>query len=365
MSQSVIDDFDFQLESPEIQSLIRKDIKRYQKQFYCVSEEQRRQFELLNTFKRPYYEAKHNDYHSKGLIEVHGNSCKITLDPLTDIQKFGKLRDELQRQERPSERITDNVNFNHQYKKTGKAFFKRVDDDYANEPPKRRKGDIKGLTKNSRRRLLIRVNQCNPDDITKFFHVVLTYPSRYPADGKEHKADLDAFLKRCKRKYSEEIEYLWRLEFQGRGAPHYHLMMYLPEDQNIVDVRKWILQNWYEVAQRFWDTKLIDHSKVGTSVDRMFSLKGGRYLTKYIAKSDDDIPENQGRLWGCSRNWGDVVLKQVELTKKQLIHFRRLVKRFLKGQKRMQKMATQPMNLVVFGHWSFFTHAIDWVKDVY
>ncbi len=29
----------------------------------------------------------------------------------------------------------------------------------------------------------------------------------------------------------------------------------------------------------------------------------------------------------------------------------------------MQKIVTKPFNLIVFGHWSFFTQAIQWVKQ--
>ena len=58
-------------------------------------------------------------------------------------------------------------------------------------------------------------------------------------------------------------------------------------------------------------------------------------------------------------------LSGVKLTANQLIHFRRLVKRFIKDSKRMKKMATAPMNLTVFGHWKFFISALEWVQKVH
>jgi len=166
--------------------------------------------------------------------------------------------------------------------------------------------------------------------------------------------------------FSQKIEYLWKLEFQKRGAPHYHMIVYLPKPYKIEYLRKWFSKNWYEVAQRFWDLKIENHLKAGVSCDQVNNLRmAGAYLSKYLAKDEGDTPKNQGRYWGCSRNWGEVVLNCAELTGNQLIHFRRLVKRFLKGNRRMQKMSTRPSNLVVFGNWSFFTQDIDWVKQVH
>lgn len=72
-----------------------------------------------------------------------------------------------------------------------------------------------------------------------------------------------------------------------------------------------------------------------------------------------------GRFWGCTPNWGDLMVDEQHLTAKQLIQFRRLVKRFVKGIPRMQKMITRPINLVIFGHWSFFVSAINWVRKVH
>lgn len=84
-----------------------------------------------------------------------------------------------------------------------------------------------------------------------------------------------------------------------------------------------------------------------------------------MTKKEDDTPENQGRYWGCSRNWGEVIQDTVRLTGKQLIHFRRLTKGYIKNGGRIKKMITAPMNLTVFGHWQFFLQALEWVKKAH
>jgi hypothetical protein len=105
------------------------------------------------------------------------------------------------------------------------------------------------------------------------------------------------------------------------------------------------------------------HKDRGVGCDKIDSLrKVGYYVSKYITKKEEDTPANQGRYWGCTQTWGEVILDKVKLTGEQLIHFRRLVKRLVKGNKRMKKMVSAPMNLTVFGYWKFFTSALEWVQ---
>ncbi|WP_147303453.1 hypothetical protein [Rhodohalobacter sp. SW132] len=73
------------------------------------------------------------------------------------------------------------------------------------------------------------------------------------------------------------------------------------------------------------------------------------YPFKYLNKELSDESKNQGRYWGCSRNWGDL-MHEAELTGRQLVQFRRLVKKLTKkNNARMAKMITLPLNLTIFG----------------
>jgi hypothetical protein len=196
--------------------------------------------------------------------------------------------------------------------------------------------------------------------------MTLTYPQRFPEDGVTHKTDLDVFIKRLKRKFGEDVEYLWKLEFQKRGAPHYHIIVRLPKFYNHEYLKHWLSQNWYEVAQRFWDEKQEKHLSAGTEVQKIKNIRSAaHYLCKYLNKELDNTPSNQGRFWGCSRNWGDL-MHEAELTGRQLVWFRRLVKRMTKGNnKRMSKMITLPMNLTIFGYWRAFVQALEWVEQTH
>lgn len=309
-------------------------------------------------------------YASDGYVKVYGNSVEIKeeCNPLTREQIREYARNELR-----YERDKMNEDFERAFRahvlKYGQDFdkydFWLTKEKEKPEPPKRERGDISGFSRKSRYRLLKKLNQLNPDSSLRFLSITLTYPKRFPREGEIHKADLDTFLKRCKRKFGE-IEYLWKLEFQKRGAPHYHLMVVFEKEYHIQYMRNWIADSWFEVVQRFWSEKDDKHHRAGTQCKRVESLKkAGVYLSKYISKEEDNVPEGQGRFWGCSRNWGEVILSKVKLTGNQLVHFRRLVKRFLKGHYGMQKIITNPFNIVIFGHWSFFVKALSWVKKTY
>jgi hypothetical protein len=133
----------------------------------------------------------------------------------------------------------------------------------------------------------------NSENTWKVF-ITLTYPENFPSNGKETKAHLNVFLQYLRRK---EIKYAWVLEFQSRGAPHYHIIasdFIHKEDLSKI---------WYRIVGS-GDEK---HLKAGTQIEAIKS-KGHLYgyLSNYIKKLDQKTPpegfENVGRFWGASRN---------------------------------------------------------------
>jgi hypothetical protein len=86
------------------------------------------------------------------------------------------------------------------------------------EARRKRRSEIIRFSKRSAKRLRFLVR--NSEDRWKVF-ITLTYPKEFPCNGKETKAHLNAFLQYLRRR---QIEYTWILEFQERGAPHYHII---------------------------------------------------------------------------------------------------------------------------------------------
>lgn len=91
------------------------------------------------------------------------------------------------------------------------------------------RGKILTFSKESRRRLMRLLNSVNRDEVALPYFVTLTYHNTWPSSRAGRKKHLDAFQKRMERAYGK-FAAVWRLEFQKRGAPHYHLLIFLHPD---------------------------------------------------------------------------------------------------------------------------------------
>jgi hypothetical protein len=187
--------------------------------------------------------------------------------------------------------------------------------------------------------------------------VCLTYPSEYPEDGRAFKRHLDTFQKRLKRM---NIQYFTVLEFQDRGAPHYHTLI-----TGILD-RQELSRMWFEIVGS-GDPR---HLQAGTSIQfivddsdyrlepdrvryREMKRKGHRnvkrmfisrseaesYMIGYFKKNDQKVVpaniNNSGRFWSHSRDLVEK-LKSVILCgdEKGLKRKVRLLRRWYKAELR-------------------------------
>lgn len=164
------------------------------------------------------------------------------------------------------------------------------------KPPKTKRGDIDAFSDKSRRRL----RRCAVDAwpaLTSQF--VLTYPAEFPSDGKVSKKHLDRFLKAFRRKFKGH-PYLWVLEFQRRGAPHYHLFLDLPVTE---ETRLWLARTWCRVSCDSDPAALRFHSDERNFI--AWDMGNGSYVAKYLEKANQKfVPDGYtevGRFWGSSR----------------------------------------------------------------
>lgn len=192
--------------------------------------------------------------------------------------------------------------------------------------------------------------------------VTLTYPGRYPTERERYKRDIDVFIKRMKREFGD-IAYMWRLEAQKRGAPHYHMIVYTPKPKKMEYTKLWISYAWYEIVQQGWEVKMEEHLRVGTNVKVIDSMrKATVYVSKYMSKEQEDKLKDQGRYWATSRNWGDLIIENFELTGMQTIAFRRILSRYLKVQNvAMARRVVRPNTIEVWGNYVFMLNALKWV----
>jgi hypothetical protein len=145
----------------------------------------------------------------------------------------------------------------------------------------------------------------------------LTYPAEFSHCGQDAKRHLQRFLKWSYRNCGITA-YLWALEFQKRGAPHFHIFTF---EGCLVRSKKAVSAEWFEIVGSS-DEK---HLLAGTRVERLRKPDAaGRYAAKYASKPwQKRVPENYwnvGRFWGHSRNvkpeplatrslegWGDLI----------------------------------------------------------
>ena len=149
------------------------------------------------------------------------------------------------------------------------------------------------FTRKSRERLAFVANNTS----IEFSHMItLTYPREYETDGKIVKKHLNRFLSWI-RGYAPGVNYLWFIEFQSRGAPHFHILLDVGVSKDKVS------KMWYKHVNS-GDEK---HLAAGTRVERIRKRDGARrYGLKYAFKMQQKIVpsnySNVGRFWGHSKS---------------------------------------------------------------
>lgn len=160
------------------------------------------------------------------------------------------------------------------------------------------RGKIEIFSPASRRRLLEVCRNCGHNIKSQ---MVLTYHMGMPRTGKGVKAQLNNFLTQLRQNFPG-IKYIWILEFQKRGVPHFHLFTDIWHGDTYF--HEWCARKWNSVLQESPEHLAFQ------SDSRNFmkwEIGSGNYLSKeYLSKMDQKVvPERYlevGRFWGNSRN---------------------------------------------------------------
>lgn len=170
-----------------------------------------------------------------------------------------------------------------------------------------KRAGITTFTKKSRGRLCSLVAKIKRHSRPVF--VTLTYPENYPSDYKKYKRDLSNFSKRLKYAFPG-VSVLWKLEFQDRGAPHYHMFVF---GASLSRLQAFIPLAWYQVVKSGDEKHLRWHrGELGNGnehcVQEIRSWNGVKsYTAKYFTKGVNVVSET-GRFWGY---WGDLPLSTI------------------------------------------------------
>jgi len=126
--------------------------------------------------------------------------------------------------------------------------------------------------------------------------ITLTYPEGHGYSGGRAKRDLKVFMQRLKREFVYDIYFsaFWFMEFQSRGAIHFHIFTNRPYPKGR------LARDWYDICS----TEDVRHLRAGTRIEAIRSGRHGisAYAAKYAAKHCQKVvPEHfgwTGRFWG-------------------------------------------------------------------
>ena len=219
---------------------------------------------------------------------------------------------------------------------------KRCDAEFPEEQKghaKYQRGCITKWSRKSQMRFKVGLAKLKQESMSYGLECTLTYPSVFP-DSDEHKtykrhlARLNQILAR--RGFSGA----WKLEFQKRGAPHYHLILIPPKKlKGLSEFRKEIALHWYRIVGS-GDEK---HLRAGTEVSPIESAAGIiGYMSSYMAKEDQTLPNNfTGRYWGYLNKqalpWAEE--RTIPLGKENAVKIRRIFRK--KIEKDMKNYQTR------------------------
>jgi len=185
--------------------------------------------------------------------------------------------------------------------------------------------------------------------------VTLTYPGDWEAvapDGASVKRHMVLWRKRFQREYGEQARYIWKLEFQRRGAPHIHLWMAPPTSpgRSGLTFSVWLSETWAQVVDHPDAVQKVRHRLAGTGIDVRNGLRAcdpkrlAIYFTKHSSPNVNGNKEYQHvvpELWrqpghGPGRFWGVYGLKKavavVEIAQDAYMAARRIVRRWSRSQ---------------------------------
>lgn len=183
-----------------------------------------------------------------------------------------------------------------------------------------KRGKVSRLSRRSLSKLAFLV-ACSP--ATFYSILTLTFGQNYPLSGKVVKAMLHKFLIYLRRKFGD-FEYYWFLEFQRRGAPHFHLVTSLvgpsrvqrdvmaclwakvcePYDLAYTAIKAPYGAKNATVGETTQQATIRQHRRVRTWESLRSEDGAARYALKYALKTRQKVvPKNYrdvGRFWGIS-----------------------------------------------------------------
>lgn len=174
-----------------------------------------------------------------------------------------------------------------------------------------RRGVVYGFSKASRKRFRRELMEADWQVVDCSFGS-FTYHNEW-GDRWSWKRDLKRFGQRLERRFGDPLlAHYWRQEFQGRGAPHFHLLMLWEKGKRPHKriIEAWCKRAWAEVIGTVGD---VAAEKYGVKVIEVGAQKGelGRllgYLLSEMGKVSQErhVDPETGEILETGRAWGVV-----------------------------------------------------------
>ena len=244
------------------------------------------------------------------------------------------------------------------------------------------RGEISGWSAKSRARMVARLAELDyaPMFLQGDFPamVTLTYPGGWEVvapNGEVVKGHLTSFFKRFERAWGVELICVWKMEFQSRGAPHFHIMMCPPAGRagaqrqaeyaeklaayeagqrasrprwrpavgDGMIFRDWLGAVWADVVNHPDPEQRKLHELAGTAIDfaegerARDPKRAAVYFGKHGTFAEKDYQNEVPELWqekgrGPGRFWGVLGLRRVRgaatITGEEMLFFARILRKY-------------------------------------
>lgn len=191
----------------------------------------------------------------------------------------------------------------------------------------------------------------------------LTYPGDWEAvvpNAKTAKKHLRAFQKRYERAFGEELAAIWKMEFQRRGAVHFHIFMNMRIQKR--EFEKWLSSTWNEIVNPPDAEEKRKHLLAGTGVDIATGLKAtdAKLVAIYFSKHNSPnrgSKEYQNRppqRWldqgSVGRFWGywhlSPIIFSTEISHADALFISRTLRRWYRANANFRKVSVWRTTLV-------------------
>lgn len=203
--------------------------------------------------------------------------------------------------------------------------------------------------------------------------VTLTYPGDWLTvvpTGQVAKEQLKAFRKRYERAWGETLRTIWKLEFQRRGAPHFHILLVPPHGRagehragkqraavgDGLQFRQWLSAVWADIVAHPDPVQRMKHEAAGTGLDfaeglrasdprrvAVYFLKHGQASAKeyqhIVPEAWQEPGKGPGRFWGY---WGlEPVVAGREVEPGTAVQAARILRRWAASQGTTRQVRVQ------------------------